>query len=62
MVNFLIPQFVEEGKRHLVIAIGCTGGRHRSVTIAEELHKYLSSNGNSVKVIHRDHTKDSYNT
>ena len=36
-------KFVEEGKKHLVIAIGCTGGKHRSVTLAEELYKYVGS-------------------
>lgn len=58
MVDFLLPQFVEEGKRHLVIAIGCTGGRHRSVTMAEALYKHLKNNGDSATVIHRDYKKD----
>ncbi len=59
MVNFLLPQFIEEGKKHLVIAIGCTGGRHRSVTLAEALHNHLKQNGNFVTAIHRDYRKDS---
>lgn len=59
MVDFLIPQFIEEGKKHLVIAIGCTGGRHRSVTLAEALYKHLKDNGNFSTVIHRDYKKDS---
>ncbi len=59
MVDSLIPQFIEEGKKHLMIAIGCTGGRHRSVTLAEALYKHLL-NENVVTVIHRDCEKDSY--
>lgn len=58
MADYLIPQFIEEGKKHLVIAIGCTGGRHRSVTLAEELYKHLLNKGNAVTVIHRDYKKD----
>lgn len=60
MMDFLLPQFVEEGKRHLVIAIGCTGGKHRSVTLAEALYKHFKENENSVTVIHRDYKKDSF--
>lgn len=59
MIDFLLPQFVEEGKKHLVIAIGCTGGKHRSVTLAEKLHNHLKENGNYVTAIHRDYKKDS---
>ena len=59
MVDFLLPQFVEEGKKHLVIAIGCTGGKHRSVTLAEALYKHLKDNGISATVIHRDYKRDS---
>ena len=44
MVNFLIPNYVQEGKTSLVIAIGCTGGKHRSVTIARELYSRLIKN------------------
>ena len=54
MVDYLIPHYVDEGKSQLVIAIGCTGGRHRSVTIAEALHKYLKAKGQRVIVTHRD--------
>ena len=42
LLKFLIPQYVSEGKSYLTIAIGCTGGRHRSVMIAEALRKTLS--------------------
>lgn len=59
MVEFLLPQFVEEGKKHLVIAIGCTGGKHRSVTLAEALHNHLKERGDYSTVIHRDYKKDS---
>ena len=41
MVKFLIPHYIEEGKNQLVISIGCTGGKHRSVTLANELYKRL---------------------
>lgn len=59
MVDFLIPQFIEEGKKHLVIAIGCTGGRHRSVTFAEAVYKHLIDEKRAVTIIHRDYKKDS---
>lgn len=55
MLNFLIPNYVKEGKYHLVIAIGCTGGRHRSVTIANALYERLKDHGNyGVKLSHCD--------
>lgn len=50
----LLPQYVREGKRHLVIAIGCTGGQHRSVAVAEELAARLAAAGTRVMVTHRD--------
>jgi len=53
-IHFLMPQFVAEGKTHLVIAIGCTGGRHRSVVIADELRDYLLKQKYDIKVFHRD--------
>ncbi len=56
MIEFLIPQYIEEGKNHLVIAIGCTGGRHRSVTIANLLHDYLKDKNYTVLKRHRDYT------
>ncbi|OPJ54982.1 RNase adapter RapZ [Alkalithermobacter paradoxus] len=56
MVEFLIPQYILEGKNHLVIAIGCTGGRHRSVTISHLLYYYLKDKGYRVLKKHRDHT------
>ncbi len=57
MVSFLIPQYIEEGKGNLVIAVGCTGGKHRSVTIALRLAEALKKQGNNCHVNHRDITK-----
>ena len=57
MINFLVPEYVKEGKSQLVIAIGCTGGHHRSVTFAEELYKFLKSDDEGVSVTHRDINK-----
>ncbi len=55
LLDFLLPQYVAEGKAHLVIAIGCTGGRHRSVAIAEHLgERYRESEELDVAVAHRD--------
>jgi UPF0042 nucleotide-binding protein len=54
LLDYLIPNFVAEGKSYLTIAIGCTGGRHRSVVIAEELKHYLRAKGYDIKVYHRD--------
>lgn len=55
MVRFLIPQYVKEGKYQLVVAIGCTGGQHRSVTLAGELYKRLYNNGEyGVTLRHRE--------
>jgi len=54
LLDFLIPRFVEEGKAYLVVGMGCTGGRHRSVALAEELAAYLTKQGTEVSVRHRD--------
>jgi UPF0042 nucleotide-binding protein len=55
LLRFLIPQYVVEGKSYLTIGIGCTGGRHRSVAIAEALKKGLAGlEGVQVRVRHRD--------
>jgi len=54
MMDFLLPYYIEEGKRYLVVCIGCTGGRHRSVAISEALTEHLSKNGYPVDCIHRD--------
>lgn len=54
LLNFLIPHYGEEGKTHLVIAIGCTGGQHRSVTLANRIAQSLSRRGYHVAINHRD--------
>lgn len=54
MLDFLIPQYITEGKAQLEIAIGCTGGRHRSVTFAEELYHHLQEKNYKVRILHRD--------
>lgn len=54
MINYLLPLYVKEGKSQLVIAIGCTGGHHRSVTVAEALYGIVKSSGNNSMVSHRD--------
>lgn len=53
-VDYALPLYVAEGKTRLVIAIGCTGGKHRSVTLAELLYTHLKKQGYSVDVNHRD--------
>jgi UPF0042 nucleotide-binding protein len=59
LINFLIPNYIAEGKNQLVISIGCTGGKHRSVTLANELFKRLEGkNEYGLKVEHRDIGKD----
>lgn len=59
MVEFLIPNYVQEGKTQLVIAVGCTGGKHRSVTLANGLFEELSRHENyGVRIEHRDIGKD----
>ncbi|MGM9517700.1 RNase adapter RapZ [Acidaminococcus timonensis] len=54
LIQFLLPQYVQEGKSQLMIGVGCTGGRHRSVFIANQLGKFIETCGYGVKVIHRD--------
>ena len=59
MIRFLIPNYVQEGKNQLVIAIGCTGGKHRSVTLANKLYGKLKEHtDNVVRIEHRDIEKD----
>lgn len=61
MIQFLIPNYVREGKYRLVIAIGCTGGKHRSVTLANELYKRMKDKGNyGIKLYHRDLTTGTF--
>ncbi len=59
LVEFLIPNYVQEGKTQLVIAIGCTGGKHRSVTLANELFEALNRDEDyGIRIEHRDIGKD----
>src|ERR1700716_1197825 len=58
LLDYLLPQYLAEGKAHLVLAVGCTGGRHRSVAIAEHLaDRYRPANEYLVEVVHRDVTQ-----
>ena len=54
MLDFLIPNYIKEGKTQLVISIGCTGGRHRSVVIADEIYRKLKEKQYTIFVDHRD--------
>lgn len=58
MIDYLLPQFVQEGKTHLTVAIGCTGGKHRSVVLADELSAHLRTRGFKVRARHRDIRKE----
>ncbi len=58
MLKFLIPNYIKEGKRQLIISIGCTGGRHRSVAIANRIHELLSLEGYKTGIEHRDVSED----
>ena len=57
LVGFLVPLYQKEGKSQLVIAMGCTGGKHRSVTFAELLYQFLAERAFNVRVVHRDISK-----
>ena len=58
LMEFLIPNYIKEGKNGLVIAIGCTGGKHRSVTLANGIYKELQALPYTAKIDHRDIEKD----
>ena len=59
MIRFLIPNYISEGKHQLIISIGCTGGKHRSVTLANELYRRLSNAKDyGIRIEHRDLEKD----
>lgn len=54
LLDFLVPYYIREGKYRLIVAIGCTGGKHRSVAVANEIYEYLKEKGSKVVVHHRD--------
>lgn len=54
LLHYLIPHYINEGKSYLTVAVGCTGGRHRSVTLAEVIGRDLQRHGYSAKIVHRD--------
>jgi UPF0042 nucleotide-binding protein len=54
LLLYLLPQYIREGKSYLTIALGCTGGRHRSVGLAEQLSAALAGEGYRIKLVHRD--------
>lgn len=58
LISVMLPGFVKEGRHYLTIALGCTGGRHRSVAISEEIAQYLAGEGYHSKVAHRDFDKE----
>jgi RNase adapter protein RapZ len=58
LLDLMVPGFVAEGKRYLTIAVGCTGGKHRSVVLGEEVAAHLRDMGFPVRVEHRDRTKE----
>ena len=57
MIRFLVPQYVEEGKSNLVISVGCTGGKHRSVAVAQFLFGAMQTEGINCQILHRDKDK-----
>jgi len=57
MVSFLLPHYIEEGKHSLTIAVGCTGGRHRSVAVARALTEYIKQLGQSAELVNRDYDR-----
>ena len=58
MIDYMLPLYIQEGKSQLVIAVGCTGGHHRSVALAQYMHDHLVANGVHATVSHRDITKE----
>ena len=57
MIDFLLPRYISEGKANLIISIGCTGGKHRSVAITEALSEYLRKQEYGVVTMHRDYQR-----
>lgn len=54
LLRYLIPHYINEGKSYLTVALGCTGGRHRSIALAEVVRRELQRSGYASKVVHRD--------
>jgi RNase adapter protein RapZ len=59
LLLYLLPQYIHEGKSYLTIAVGCTGGRHRSVALSEEIARSLAHEGYRTRITHRDIGRDS---
>ena len=57
LIDFLLPRYMAEGKSNVIIGIGCTGGKHRSVAIAEALSKHLRGHDYGVVTMHRDYQR-----
>ena len=57
-LEFVIPQYIKEGRLQLIVGIGCTGGKHRSVVLTEEITRRLTENGHRVQMSHRDIGKE----
>ena len=62
LVDFLIPLYLREGKSQLTIAMGCTGGRHRSVAFAQAMGEHLQAQGLPVAITHRDKDRTNHGT
>ncbi len=58
LLELMVPAFVRDGKRYLTIAVGCTGGKHRSVVLAQEIAERLGPHDVSIQVDHRDRVKE----
>ena len=54
LLDYMVPLYLEEGKSQLVVAMGCTGGKHRSVTFAQLLYEHFAAQGKRASVNHRD--------
>ena len=57
LVGYALPLYVKEGKSQLTIAVGCTGGKHRSVAIAEALTEHINTHGGNASAVHRDYQR-----
>jgi UPF0042 nucleotide-binding protein len=58
LLAYLLPRYQREGKAHLTVAVGCTGGRHRSVALIEELREFVEGQGFPLAVTHRDSDRE----